>query len=239
MVAAKGAPEDARRERRNLSGNHPQGPQRRLRPNSRSHLLGRMWRVWPSPYGKVTPRVSTRTGPACTAATAGAAASSRTPSTDEGGRKQTMVIVGQVESRSSSASFRGGPPGESEIHRLNPKRKQRIRRAMGWESLEPGSLNLRVDRDAVASLAELEAVICERPDEVCYPKKYAHIPQVRGGYKYYSATVTVGHETEPVLVRRAATNPVPRRLELFAAVNLRLRFQLKDDDDVRLTEIGS
>ena len=150
-----------------------------------------------------------------------------------------MVIVGQVESRSSSASFGDGPPGESEIHRLNPQREQRILRAMDWESLEPGSLNLRVNGDAVASLAELEAVICERPDDIHYPKEYEHIPQVRGGYKYYSATATVGHETERVLVRRAASNPVPRRIELFAAVNLRLRFQLEDDDDVRLTEIGS
>lgn len=150
-----------------------------------------------------------------------------------------MVIVGQVESRSSSASFADGPPGESEIHRLNPQREQRIRKAMDWEFLEPGSLNLRVDDDAVASLAELKAVICEHPDDVRYPKEYEHIPKDRGGYKYYSATATVGHETEKVLVRRAAISPVPRRLELFAAVNLRLRFQLEDDDAVRLTEIGS
>lgn len=150
-----------------------------------------------------------------------------------------MVIVGQVESRSSSASFRGGPPGESEIHRLNPQREQRIRRAMDWESLEPGSLNLRVDGDALGSLAKVEAVICEHPDDVRYPKEYEHIPQDRGGYKYYSATATVGHETEKVLVRRAAINPVPRRLELFAAVNLRLHFQLEDNDYVRLMEIGS
>ena len=110
---------------------------------------------------------------------------------------------------------------------------------MDWESLEPGSLNLRVDDDAVASLAELEAVICEHPDDICYPKEYEHIPQVRGGYKYYSATATVGQETEKVLVRRAVINPVPQRLELFAAVNLRRRFQLEDNDYVRLTEIGS
>ena len=150
-----------------------------------------------------------------------------------------MVIVGQVESRSSSAAFGDGPPGESEIHRLNPQREQRIRRAMDWESLEPGSLNLRVDGDAVASLEKLDAAICERPDDIYYPKEYERIPQVRGGYKYYSAIATVGHETEKVLVRRAAINPVPSRIELFAAVNLRFRFQLEDGDDVRLTEIGS
>ena len=148
-----------------------------------------------------------------------------------------MVIVGQVESRSSSASSRDGPPGESEIHRLNPQRELKIRKAMDWDSLEPGSLNLRVDGNAVASLAELEALICERPDEIDYPEEYEHIPKYRGGYKYYSATATVGHETEKVLVRRAAVKPVPRHIELFAAVNLRCRFQLEDGDDVRLTEI--
>ena len=150
-----------------------------------------------------------------------------------------MVIVGRVKSRSSSASSRGGPPGESEIHRLNLQREEKIRRAMDWGPLEPGSLNLCVDHDVVASLAELGALIYEPPDEINYPKPYEHIPYVRGGYKYYSATATVGYETEKVLVRRAAIKPVPRRIELFAAVNLRRRFQLKDGDEVRLTEIGS
>ena len=70
---------------------------------------------------------------------------------------------------------------------------------MDWDSLEPGSLNLRVDDNAVASLAELEALICERPDEIYYPEEYAHIPKFRGGYKYYSGTATVGHETEKFL----------------------------------------
>lgn len=150
-----------------------------------------------------------------------------------------MVIVGQVESRSSSASSRDGPPGESEIQRRNPQRELRIRRAMDWASLELGSLNLRVDHDAVVSLAELEALIYEPPDEITYPEQYAHIPNIRGGYKYYSATATVGHESEKVLVRRAAIKPVRGFIELFAPVNLRRRLQLQDGDDVHLTEIGS
>ena len=48
---------------------------------------------------------------------------------------------------------------------------------MDWDSLEPGSLNLCVDGNAVASLAELEALICERPDEIDYPEEYEHIPK--------------------------------------------------------------
>ena len=61
MVAAKGAPEDVRRERRNLSGKRPQGPPRRLRPTSRPDLRGRMRRVWPCPL-REHPGLSTRTG---------------------------------------------------------------------------------------------------------------------------------------------------------------------------------
>ena len=40
-----------------------------------------------------------------------------------------MTVVGRVESRSSSTSRRDcGPPGESEIYRLNPQREGKITR---------------------------------------------------------------------------------------------------------------
>ena len=59
-----------------------------------------------------------------------------------------MTVVGRVESRSSSTSRRDcGPPGESEIHRLNPQREEKIREKMVcWRRLEPGNLNLCLDR---------------------------------------------------------------------------------------------
>ena len=148
-----------------------------------------------------------------------------------------MTVVGRVESRSSSTSRRDcDPPGESEIHRLNPLRQKRILEKMVcWRRLEPGSLNLGVDCKTVDELTEIREIIFEPPDEVEYPPgKSQDIPKFRGGYKYYLATATEKGETQEVLVRRAI-NPIPELIELFSAVNLRKRFQLKDGDEIHVT----
>ena len=102
-----------------------------------------------------------------------------------------MNVEGCVKFRSSSPSFRGGAPGESVIHQLNPQREEKILAAMGWRCLEPGSLNLRVDDQTVDRLLKMKELIHERPDEINYPEKYKYIPECRGGYRYYLATVTV------------------------------------------------
>ena len=150
-----------------------------------------------------------------------------------------MTVVGRVESRSSVPSFRGGAPSETEIHGLNPQREKRITEAMGWQRLEPGSLNLRVDDETVDRIGEAKELIFESPDEIRYPEYYESIPHLRGGYKYYLATATANGETQEVLVRRAAKNPLRGRLELFSEVHLRDRFHLEDGDDIQVTVFSS
>ena len=146
-----------------------------------------------------------------------------------------MPVIGRVESRSSSAFFRDcDAPSESKIHRLNPRRRKRIREKMKrWRCLEPGSLNLGVDGETLDRLMEVKELIFEPHDEVEYPPGWQHIPKRRGGYKYYLATATVKGETQEVLVRRAI-NPLPGRIELFAAVNLRDRFRLRDGNEIKV-----
>ena len=63
-----------------------------------------------------------------------------------------MNVEGCVKLRSSAPSFRGGAPGESVIHQLNPQREKKILAETGWRRLEPGSLNLCVDDETVDSV---------------------------------------------------------------------------------------
>ena len=146
-----------------------------------------------------------------------------------------MTFPGRVYSRSSTPSSQPGPPGEAEIHQLNCQRKRKVRKKTGWKCLEPGSLNLCVGNDVVAQIAKMRSLICERPEEIKYPPGWEHIPECRGGYRYYSAAAMAGHETQEVLVRTGATNPLPNCVELFAEVNLRKRFGLRDGDKIRVT----
>ena len=94
-----------------------------------------------------------------------------------------MNVEGCVKLRSSAPSFRGGAPGESVIYQLNPQREKKILAETGWRRLEPGSLNLCVDDETVASLLTVKELIFELPDEINYPDGWQHIPQRRGGYK--------------------------------------------------------
>ena len=111
--------------------------------------------------------------------------------------------------------------------------------ATGWQRLEPGSLNLCVDDETVDQIREATELVYESPDEITYPEYCEGIPHLRGGYKYYLATATAKGETQEVLVRRAAKNPLRGRLELFSEVHLRGRFQLEDGDDIQVTVFPS
>ncbi len=126
----------------------------------------------------------------------------------------------------------GGPPHEAEILEFNPNRKERILAATGWDDLYPGSLNLEVNEETVQQLLLYEPLIKEPWESVSYPPgRGEHIPQKRGGYLYYKATLTCsgGEITEDVLVRRAQ-NPLPKRLEIFAPKKLRDKMNLKDGE---------
>ena len=143
-----------------------------------------------------------------------------------------MVFDGRVRPR-SSASNRPvtGPPGETEIQRLNPPRVSMILNATGWQALAPGSLNLAVDHSVIEDLGRLEATVEESAAGIVYPSPFEWIPQMRKAYWYYAATARIGDSEESVLVRRAQV-PVSGVVELFAAVSLTDKFKLKLDDVV-------
>lgn len=134
-----------------------------------------------------------------------------------------------ISSRSSRGP--GGPPGETEILRLNPKRRDRILQATGWASLFPGSLNLEVTPDCVHLLLLSAPAIREDGEDIQYPSAYANIPRLRVGYLYFSGRLRNGDRVAPVLFRRAV-NPLPNRIEAFAEQALREALSLTDGNAV-------
>ena len=141
-----------------------------------------------------------------------------------------MKFDGRVRFRSSTRPD-AGPPGEAEVQRLNPQRAQQILNATGWNSLEPGSLNLTVDDSVLNALLRFTPALTEDAANVQYPAQYQHIPKLRKAYYYYAGTARVETKHQPILVRRAH-NPVPRRVELFAAVSLKDYFAVWEGDAV-------
>lgn len=144
----------------------------------------------------------------------------------------SLELNGVVSFRSSVN--RVGPPGEREIIKLNPQRRESILRITGWPDLEPGTLNIDTDRAQLDKLTPATAVWIEDGASVVYPAPYQHIPRKREAYLYYLATLLVGLESRPVIVRRAKT-PGPIRLEVFATENLVSSLKLKSGQVVTLT----
>ncbi len=138
-----------------------------------------------------------------------------------------IKFTGVVTSRSSKSNQ--GPPGEKAILELNPQRLEGILEKTGWHSVEPGTLNLRVDNAVLASLLHSTPVLIEKAETVIYPEPWKHIPAMRRAYLYYDATARAKGKTQAVLVRRAE-NPVAGRIELFADRNLRDFLAVKDGD---------
>ena len=142
------------------------------------------------------------------------------------------VFEGKVQFR-SSVTPGVGPPGEAELLVLNPEREQRIRSVTGWLRLQPGSLNLTVKPEVLEALAKFFPALIEDGTTITYPAPYAHIPKTRGAYLYYAALLRSGESSERVLVRRAR-NPVPGRVELFAAISLKETFGLSAGNQVKV-----
>ena len=144
------------------------------------------------------------------------------------GGSEMLSFEVQVSSRSSRATG-VGPPGEADILRLNPHRRQRILQAAGWDDLFLGSLNLEVDEVWVHRLLLCDPIIRERSEEVVYPEDYAYIPRERVGYLYYRGRIKRNDITCEVLIRRAC-NPLRTRLEAFSMTKLRDSLSLSDGD---------
>lgn len=138
-------------------------------------------------------------------------------------------FTGTVSSRSSKSAV--GPPGERAILDLNPERRERILELTVWPSLYSGSLNLQVDDSVLDLLGQREPNWREDASHVLYPEGWKHIPVKRVAYLYYKGTARSRGMSVEVLVRRAQ-NPVPGRVELFAANSIREKLELSDGDAV-------
>lgn len=134
-----------------------------------------------------------------------------------------------VSSRSSTK--KGGPPGESEIMLLNPQRLELILQYTEWTKLEKGTLNLEVEANVVQELKYQKPLVREPGNQVKYPERYSQIPRRRQAYLYFRGTITYNNISVDVLFRMAE-NPLPNRLEAFAAIHLRKKLDLADGDKV-------
>ncbi len=131
----------------------------------------------------------------------------------------TFTFKGEVTFRSSKAGG-GGPPGEAELLRINPKREVELCACIGWIRLEPGSLNLRVEDGVVERLGHLCECYFEHPSLIKYPNGKSRIPNLRGGYLYYRAVIRASERTEPALIRRAKDRPLNNLVEAYSPVRL-------------------
>ena len=146
-----------------------------------------------------------------------------------------MKMTGQYFPRSSVGRQPDGPPGETEVLRLNPGRRTRILDATGWKILEPGSLNLAVHTRDFENLLALRPTITEPGTSIRYPSPFEQIPIARVEYYYYRATATSDDQSRPVLVRRPKVpSPHARVVELFADVKLVTALKIDPGDFVRV-----
>jgi hypothetical protein len=143
---------------------------------------------------------------------------------------QSIEFTARVSARSSRGD--GGPPGETEVLRLNPQRQTMILDATGWNQLTPGTLNLEVAKEIVDQLLSLEPLINEPGASVTYPLPYQGLPLKRGAYLYYAATVSRRDISAPALIRRAINPPPVSRVEAFSDRCLRDFLHVEDGDDL-------
>ena len=141
-----------------------------------------------------------------------------------------MRFQGKYFKRSSSGSVKG-PPGETEIQRLNPAREREILRVTGWKQLASGSLNLEVDDWVVEALVSFTPTLEEPGEGIFYPSPFEQIPKRLKGYWYYKAIARTESLEEDVLVRHGIV-PLRGVVELFSAVPLANKFTLRVGDSV-------
>jgi hypothetical protein len=146
-----------------------------------------------------------------------------------------MKFAGEYHPRSSVGRQPGGPPGETEVLRLNPDRHTRILDATGWKTLEPGSLNLAVRVRDFDDLLAVRPTMTEPGTDIRYPHPFEPIPIARVEYYYYRATASHAGKSRPVLARRPKIpSPQAKVVELFAEVNLVTELGLKPGDLVNI-----
>ena len=151
-----------------------------------------------------------------------------------------MKFVGEYCPRSSVGRQPDGPPGETEVLRLNPGRRTRILNATGWKTLEPGSLNLAVRVRDFDDLLAVRPTMTELGTDIRYPHPFEAIPIDRVEYYYYRATASHAGKYRPVLARRPKIpSPYAKVVELFAEINLVTEFGLNSGDLVNIELPGA
>lgn len=122
----------------------------------------------------------------------------------------TVIFTGTVYRRKSAANpSQPDLAGEKEIFECNPQRARRIIEETDWDSVCPGTLNLRLRSEVADDLHKLRPLFFERPEDVRHPT-HPKIPSIRGGYFYYTATASAQGRTQDVLVRRAKYHMIPK-----------------------------
>ena len=144
-----------------------------------------------------------------------------------------MIFKGTVYRR-SSADLQPEVAGEHQVFRCNPQRRSRIMEETGWGSVFDGTLNLAVAEGSVDDLRSMCPLFFERPEDIKHPTNQ-QIPKIRCGYYYYRATVSVGGETQDVLVKRAGNPHDERCVELAAPVKLMDRLRIEDGSEIEVT----
>ena len=141
-----------------------------------------------------------------------------------------MIFKGTVRRRSSA-----DPPkqpwvaGEAKIFRCNPQRERRIIRETGWAELFDGTLNLDVDEWVPTQLRAMRPLFGERPEDIKHPT-HPRIPEMRGGYVYYTALVLARDKVQEVVVRLAKIQPRPKEQGVALVAPLKLREYLQIDE---------
>ena len=145
---------------------------------------------------------------------------------------------GRVKGRSSDG--KKGPPGEAEILKLNPQRRELILAKTKWDDLFPGTLNVKVDPEHVRALSHMAPHFEEEP--VKYPIEYAKIPIRRGGYEYFKARLRFtnpdGKQKVDVLVRRCRKKQLKDILEVVAPMSLKEGLRIANEDEISLSIRG-
>ena len=149
-----------------------------------------------------------------------------------------MIFKGTVRKRSSA-----DPPrqpwiaGEARVFRCNPKRRRRIMKMTGWETVFDGTLNLVVPKGVLAALKDRCPLFHERPEDIEHPTN-RRIPEIRCGYYYYEGTASVRGKTQEVLVRRAGNPHDERCVELVASLKLLEHLQIDESSKIEVAVDG-
>lgn len=145
-------------------------------------------------------------------------------------------FTGQVYSRSSVSD--SGPPGETEILKHNPQRIIKLIELCSFDSLEPGTLNLKVDESVVKFLKNQNASWLESPNEINPPNDHYNIHCKRGGYKYFSGVIIKDIYSIKIIVRIGAVNPLPHTVEIYSNRKVRDKLELTDGDKIDVYILG-